>query len=369
MKYLTFDGPSTPQYGYGRMFVSLRDELAKQVELVEKAEVAVFAMQPDMVQGWFDGQRTAVFCMWETDSLPEKFWRYMPRFDTVIVPCEQNRELFAEYHDNVHVVTLGIDRSVWFPVKRKPNKVFRIICGGSQWNRKGLDVVLAVFNEMALPGAVLEIKIVPPYFDAPKEVNSPNVTVHRQWMSLEDEVAWVRSADLFVAASRGEGFGFMPLQAISTGIPTIVTDRRGHKEFSHLATHKIGAGLSESHIGKWGNCGLWDEPDREELRAAIQDAYDNRDRYRTLAVQTAPRTSIFNWKASATKLLKIVAPTSKLVDGAWDPHEPRLRIRVNRHVRADIGKHHVDLCVGQVHSVVINVRDVLEESGYLLSVE
>jgi septum formation inhibitor-activating ATPase MinD len=35
-------------------------------------------------------------------------------------------------------------------------------------------------------------------------------------------------------------------------------------------------------------------------------------------------------------------------------------------VKADIGRHHVDLMPGMKHRVVLNVRDVLRDSGALL---
>ena len=363
---LNLRGNNPEHYGYGRMIDSLRNELSRHVEFASDAEVALFGILPDVRDGWLDGQRKAVISMWETDTIPEDLWRFLYLFDTVIVTCEHNRELFSKYHANVHTMLLGVDRELWHPKEREPNKQFRIACGGSHWYRKGLDLVLDVFNELALPDAVLEIKSTPADRAAPKEVDYPNVTVHKQWMSQDEEVAWVRSADLFVAASRGEGFGMMPLQAISAGIPTAVTDRRGQAEFAHLATHRLSAGLSDANGGHWAMKGMWDEPNRDELKAAILDVYRNRETFRAQAVATAPLTAVFSWKASATRLLDIIKPTTKRVTGKWVvPPEVRVNIRVNKRAVADIGAHSVDLCVGKTHNVVLNVRDVLQEGGYI----
>ena len=73
------------------------------------------------------------------------------------------------------------------------NDKFKILCGGSEWYRKGLDVVLKVFLKMNLPDAELHIKIVPPYLSAPDNLNYLNVVVHNQWMTVEDEADLVRS--------------------------------------------------------------------------------------------------------------------------------------------------------------------------------
>lgn len=366
-KRLAFIGPDLPQVGYGRMFVSLRDTLATKITLDDRAEHVVYAMQPDMVKGWYHGQRTTILTMWESDKLPPKFFEYLPQFETVIVPCLHNFDVFSQYHDNVHVIPLGVDRTVWHPAPSLKTGTFNILCGGSEWHRKGLDVVLDTFLKLHLPDATLHIKIVPPYRSAPERINHPNVVVHRDWMTLEDEVNLMRSMDCFVSASRGEGFGLMPLQAISTGIPTILTDAHGHREFSDLATHRITTSPSPAQIGRWADIGNWEEPNRDELADAIIDCYNNRDQYHAQALATCEQVSAFNWGTSANQLLQIVKPTTRTVDTNWvragDVTTP---VRVNRRVKADIGAHHVDLAPGQTYHVVLNVRDVLKDAGYIV---
>jgi hypothetical protein len=54
------------------------------------------------------------------------------------------------------------------------------------------------------------------------------------------------------------------------------------------------------------------------------------------------------------------------VENKWKPLEPTFEIEVKRRVQADIGKHHVDLKPGQKYRVVLNVRDVLRDSGALI---
>ena len=63
-KHLAFIGPDLPHVGYGRMFVSLRDTLATKVNLNDRAEHVVYAMQPDMVKGWYHGQKATILTMW-----------------------------------------------------------------------------------------------------------------------------------------------------------------------------------------------------------------------------------------------------------------------------------------------------------------
>jgi hypothetical protein len=112
--------------------------------------------------------------------------------------------------------------------------------------------------------------------------------------------------------------------------------------------------------------GDWDEPDQEAIAEAIKDIYNNRDKYRKQAEQTAPQTEAFNWETSAKQLLQIVKPSEKTVPNKWERLEPICEIQVKRRVRADIGDHHIDLAPGVKHRVVLNVKNALKNSGDLL---
>jgi glycosyltransferase involved in cell wall biosynthesis len=365
-QYLSLVGVNLPHVGYGKMVSGLRDALSTKVELCDDAERVVFALRPNLIKGWTTGQNPALLTMWETNWLPPQFSEYLHLFDTVIVPSMHNWELFSQFHDNVRVIPLGVDRDIWYPKARPDNKKFKILCGGSEWYRKGLDVVLKVFLEMNLPDAELHIKIVPPYLSAPDNLDYPNVVVHNKWMTVEAEADLVRSADCFISVSRGEGFGLMPLQAISAGVPTILSDAHGHREFSDLATHRIPTRSVPTNEGVWQNMGDWDEPEFDAIFSAIKDLYDNRDRYRQQAETYAGETAAFNWNTAADQLLQVVKPTSNRVSGKWKALEPECEIEVIKRVQADIGGHRVELMPGKKHRVVLNVRDVLKAAGLLV---
>jgi glycosyltransferase involved in cell wall biosynthesis len=364
--YLNLVGVNIEKVGYGKMVVGLRNALSEKVTLVEDAEHVVFALRPNLIKGWHKTQVPHLLTMWETNWLPPEFSDYLQNFNKIIVPSLHNWELFSQFHDEVHMIPLGVDRTMWHPADRPANNKFKILCGGSEWYRKGLDVVLEVFNKLQLPDTELHIKIVPPHLFAPKDLEFPNVIVHREWLTVEQERDLVRSADCFISVSRGEGFGLMPLQAISAGVPTIISDAHGHREFSNLATHRIPTTSVPTAKGVWQNMGDWDEPDQEALAEAIKDIYLNRDKYRKQAYLKAPQTEAFNWNTSADQLLQIVKPSPKLITPDWKPLEPTCEIQVSRRVQATIGSHYVSMVPGETYTVVLNVRNVLKESGVLL---
>ena len=365
-QYLSLVGVNLPHVGYGKMVSGLRDALSTKVELCDDAERVVFALRPNLIKGWTTGQNPALLTMWETNWLPPQFSEYLHLFDTVVVPSLHNWELFSQFHDNVRVIPLGVDRDVWFPKARPENEKFKILCGGSEWYRKGLDVVLKAFLSLNLPDAELPIKIVPPYLSAPDNLVYPNVVVHDKWMTVEAEADLVRSADCFVSVSRGEGFGLMPLQAVSAGVPTVLSDAHGHKEFSDLSTHRIPTRSVPTNAGVWQDMGDWDEPDFDALCDALKDLHKNHKRYRQQAEVHAGETAAFNWNTAADQLLQVVKPTSNRVTGKWKALEPECEIEVKKRVQADIGGHRVELMPGIKHRVVLNVRDVLKAAGLLV---
>jgi len=365
-QYLSLVGVNLPHVGYGKMVSGLRDALSTKVELCDDAERVIFALRPNLIKGWTVGQNPALLTMWETNWLPPQFSEYLHLFDTVVVPSMHNWELFSQFHDNVRVIPLGVDREMWYPKARPENDKFRILCGGSEWYRKGLDVVLKAFLSLNLPDAELHIKIVPPYLSAPPNLDYPNVVVHNKWMTVEEEADLVRSADCFVSVSRGEGFGLMPLQAISAGVPTVLSDAHGHREFSDLATHRIPTRSVPTNEGVWQNMGDWDEPDFDALCDALKDLHENHKRYRQQAETHAGETSAFNWNTAADQLLQVVKPTGNRVTGKWKALEPECEIEVKKRVQADIGGHRVELTPGVKHRVVLNVRDVLKAAGLLI---
>lgn len=365
---LSLVGVNLPHVGYGKMVQGLRQALEPHVILDDHAEHVVFALRPNLVSGWYKNQKPTLLTMWETNWLPPEFSEYLYLYDKVIVPSLHNFDLFSQHHDNVHVIPLAVDRTIWYPQPDPETDTFRLVCGGSEWYRKGLDVVLDVFNMLGLPNTELHIKIVPPYLAAPANLDYPNVVVHRRWMTVEQERDLVTSAHGFISVSRGEGFGLMSLQAISAGVPTILTDAHGHREFSDLATHRIQTTQVPTNAGVWQDMGDWDEPDRDQLAEAIIDLKNNWDTHRQTALKNAEETTAFNWDTSATQLVRIVKPTPNQVNPIWQAQEPTCEIRVRRKIEATIGEHHINLVPGNTYTVVLNVRDVLKQSGYLEAV-
>lgn len=357
MNYQNWTGAGDPKIGYGSMLDGFLKAAPKNVAFNDKASVMVHMQLPAATKGWFKGTHRVLFTMWETDAMPNIFRPWFDQFDQVLVPCEDNVELFSKYHDDVAHVPLGVDTKFWSrDYTGRPQKTggtFKFHAGGSLWKRKGLDLVVQAFNNLKLPNAELHIKAAPHAFDTPKDKLGPNIHLHRKWMSLHEQRDWYAQADCFVAPARGEGFGLMPLQAIAMGIPTIVSHSTGQKQFAHLATGVVSCGKSKAET-----CGQWDEPNLQELEELMKAHYH-------AAHKVPAGVQQFDWSKSTAKLLAAVPPGKLLDTDEWVTPDIKAQVRALRQIKATIGNEQVVLQKGQVTSVSLGVLQVLSDSGAL----
>lgn len=358
MNYQSWTGFTDIRFGYGAMLSGFVDHTPDNVVLNQKASTHVYMGVPVAFKGWWKGQHRVLFSMWETDVLPHSFIRYLPKYDQILVPCQHNVDLFSQHHNNVSAVPLGVDTTFWVPQPKKPNTKFQFRAGGSLWRRKGLDVVVKAFNELNLADAELRIKAAPHARDVPDNIESETVFLDRQWMSLEDQREWFNQSDCFIAASRGEGFGLMPLQAIALGVPTILSLSSGQQEFAHLATTTVKCGKSQAET-----IGRWDEPNISELKEAMLWHYNNRDEAQNKASQLAPQADEFTWQKASQKLVDAVPAGSLLKTNTFQESSTDAKVVALKDFKADIGRHTIKAQKGETLVITDGQYQVLFDSG------
>lgn len=361
MNYHHWHGFTDGRFGYGSMLNGFLNHVPDRIRLDEMASVSVHMGVPFSCKGWYEGQHRVCFTMWETTVLPPKFVRWLNQYDQILVPCQHNVPVFAAHHPNVNYVPLGVDRTIWFPKKRKENKVFKFMAGGSLWERKGIDAVVTAFKRLDLPDAELHLKMAPHARDIPDDAHGDNIFFHRKWMTMGEQVDFFRSADCWVAPARGEGFGLIPLQAISAGVPTIVTASSGQAQFAHLASSIV---KSSPQPCRWG--GKWDEPNISDLVRLMRHHYENRVGLQVDAREKAVLADEFSWDNAANLLVDALPSGSKL-DESSNCINPQvlLRAEVSKRTTVEVnGKAH-RFEPGWVYEVDENIVDILYAGGYL----
>lgn len=323
---------------------------------------------PGHANWWYEGQKAAVFTMWEASYLPEAFRENLHEFDQIIVPSYDNVELFSQYHDNVKFVPLGVDATKWKPRTRPPvHGQFRFLIGGSG-ARKGTDLAHRAFRtvfpkpDTLDPAPTLVMK-------NPKGEHfyGPGIEVVSGRLTDEEEIDLYASCHAYVQPSRGEGFGLQPLQAMSTGMPTILTNAHGHESFAHLGI-PIGWEWADSDYFIYGDAGKWWEPDFEELCEAMWDVYKNYTTHATRARDAALHINN-NWtmKQSAEKFAACFDLDAPPVKGNKVHRTVRklYPVVVDRIYVADIGGVRHVFQPGKKYYEPADVKRILFESGKL----
>jgi len=248
----------------------------------------------------------------ETDRIPGDWLPILERFDEVWVFSKQNEQSFRRsgvapeklrrlpgFTDTALFTSRG--KKISLPQALEDRFVFLSVF---DWQRrKGWDVLLSAYCTEFSPdeGVGLLLKITMAHGHAQEIIREQADAVLGQFsQSLEerdDIVLWdetldtadmaalYRSADAFVLASRGEGWGRPYMEAMASGLPTIGTRGSGNDDFMNdgnsflVSTTLIDvpdAAADEIQVYRGHR---WLEPDLSELRSTMRHvATDERSR-------------------------------------------------------------------------------------------
>lgn len=231
------------------------------------------------------------FSMWEDDGLPHAFDDAFREVDALAAPstfCQklfQDRLLELGLDIPVHLVPLGVDVAAC-PVRRRTYEhgrdVFTVIHSSTRASeaRKGADVAIAAFRK-AFPNqddVRLVLRSRMNSFPDLKELLIDHRIVQRSGVIDDAERARLfHNAHVLLYPSRGEGFGLIPLEAMATGLPAIVSAGSGMLDYRDLY-HPIATSPVPSEISvAWSaeSTGSWHEPDVDAAAAQLRWVYEH----------------------------------------------------------------------------------------------
>lgn len=328
---------------------------------------------PTHRDGSYDNQFNSILTMWESRQLPESFRDTLHEFQLVMVPSPQNVELFGQYHDNVRLVTLGVEPELWHPTPvRRPEQFFDFMIAG-RGNRKGIDIAYKAFRQVFKGVGGTHGKPIPRLLmkslRGHGEFWSDNVVHHVGMLSDIEERDLYASAHCYIQPSRGEGFGLQPLQAMALGRPTILTDAHGHESFAKLGI-PISAGVVKADYFIYGNAGEWWEPDFDETCEAMWDVYQNYDVHLERAMSNAEVVADqFTWKNATDHYVDAHdGEIDKAYSGSgqWTESVRRLyEIITERQWDGDICGIQYQFAAGTPYHVFADVKRILFDNGVL----
>jgi glycosyltransferase involved in cell wall biosynthesis len=117
--------------------------------------------------------------------------------------------------------------------ERKRDGKFRIVAVGSLNLVKGTAVLLDAFAKLALAESELTLVGGSGSRQMGKFLKERIARDSRIRIAPGDPLPWLQAADVCVHAAFQDGFAYAPMEAMACGVPVIVTEHTGMKEYVH----------------------------------------------------------------------------------------------------------------------------------------
>ncbi len=280
--------------GYGIASAKMYDEIRALGTSVsfhqENQKVGLLFHNPYSITS-LDNDYLVIYTMFESDKIPEDWNYYLKYADLVLVPSKWCQEVFAKSGIKSTVVPLGYDEKVFQfkqrEVKRDKRKDFTFLHYNAFNLRKGFREVWQAFTEefdKAEPVKMVfktTLENLPTFASAINPHQYPNIEIIRGSKYDSELKEIIDDADCMVFPSMGEGFGLPPLEAMATGLPTIVPNAHGiseyfNKEFMYEAKVKemvpaLYSRYKGVDVGKMVKC------DVKQLRQQMRYIYEHQE--------------------------------------------------------------------------------------------
>jgi glycosyltransferase involved in cell wall biosynthesis len=246
------------------------------------------------------------YTMFETDTLPKGHSDWInQQLDLLITPSKFCVNMFRRNGVTIpiEIVHNGVNSYTYQYIDRPVRKQYTFLIMGTLTIRKNSGSLISAFIELFKdnPDVRLIVKTqsgTHGHMQFDKALG--DITIIDKPYTEKQMHDLIAEADCFVFPSRGEGFGMPPIEAMATGIPAIIADNTGMKEYTDLlgaiSVRSDARSKAEKYPPKWGDVGQWYEPDYEGLKKAMQHVYDKRESYRDKSKLIAQETlSRFNY--------------------------------------------------------------------------
>jgi len=258
------------------------------------------------------------YTAWESTLYPENFFNKLKEYDQVWVPSKWQADITIKQgisKNKVKVVPEGVDIDVFYPENFIKNKKFTFVVFGRWDARKSTKEIINAFKNVFGKNDNVELLI---SVDNPYPVDGLHSTEERlkffnlecdnikvlHFLSREDYVRILKSADVFLSCSRSEGWNLPLIEAMACGIPSVYSNCSAQLEYAQdkgipisIVKEKSLKDIKDSYCEMRNETpGNWYEPDFKDLENKILDIYKNYSFYKDKALKESIEIAKdFNW--------------------------------------------------------------------------
>ena len=253
--------------------------------------------------------------MFEATPFPQYWVEVINRSAGLWVPSQWVGEQFQEagVTKPVMVSGYGVDVETFFHVPRQPRDKFKVVAWGKGLNsRKNLTLAMRAFILAGLPDdAYMEVKVNEddPLARDGQVVEDENIHIIKRDWPQSVLANWLRSADVLIYMSSGEGFGLMPLEAMATGLPVICAANTGMLDYLtpenslHVGCPTMIPATNYERI--FGYSCSWYWPAVDEAIEHLRWAYHNRESLYEMGNKAAVDVAMrWTWQKAGSAALR-----------------------------------------------------------------
>ena len=223
-------------------------EFGRGVQTSQENDVNIWFWQHPEIQH-FKGTNV-VWAIFESDKLPNYLIEYYQKYAKLLwVPSQWGKEVLINNgidESMIDVVPEGVDANQYHPYLRgsidKTGEPFRFLSIGKFEERKGYRQLLEAFKLAFNNSPDVELVIKADYFLDPENKKQQCIQLINEFGLTNVKLIWgelttvqlfelYNFADVYVTATRAEGWGLPMIEAVATGLPIIAPFYSGHTEF------------------------------------------------------------------------------------------------------------------------------------------
>ena len=223
----------------------------------------------------------SIICMTicETETVHEDYGKLFDMFDTIAVSSEFCQRVFSRQFPDTsfHIIR------AYIPIPEciqqlPPSRIYRFYHIGNVLDpRKNVTHILKAFEELNLPDCELVVKAT---CKQSIEIHNPSVKVINGLVPTATVDRIHTMCDCYVSFSNSEGIGLGAVEAAVRDKPVILPEYGGAPDYIK-SEYMISCGLQtvkcDDFLFKKGM--LWGDPNFEQLKAFMLDAYSKKVRY------------------------------------------------------------------------------------------